>query len=74
MFRQGLGRRQSVGGDQSVALTSPRPFNLRSEERGKVKQAMLAQRLEEKRKQASGVESEGAIDDDDSTRNEHNTI
>lgn len=47
------GRRQSTAGEQSAALTSPRPFNLRSEERGKAKQALLAQRLEDKRRQAS---------------------
>lgn len=50
-----ISRRQSVAGDQSIALTEPRPFNLRSEERGKAKQALLAQRLEEKRRQVCSV-------------------
>lgn len=53
MMWQGQSRRQSasVPAEQSVALTEPRPFHLRSEERGKAKQALLAQRLETQRKQ-----------------------
>lgn len=38
--------------EQSVSVTEPRPFNLRSEERGKAKQALLAQRLQTQRRQA----------------------
>lgn len=50
LFRQA--RRQSFNSsEKSVTLTETKPFNLRSEERGRAKQALLEQRLMAQRRQ-----------------------
>lgn len=48
----GQARRQSFNANEkSMTLTETKPFNLRSEERGRAKQALLEQRLIAQRRQ-----------------------
>lgn len=55
MFFQQARRQSFNSAEKSVALTETKPFNLRSEERGRAKQALLEQRLMAQRKQVKNT-------------------